>query len=135
VEIDPTRVYFLCWFQLHGHSVSAIPLAFLLRFRHFSDLARLSWQWWRDCRLDLLSRPAVFFCQVAPQGIHKNIVVRCPSTLLAFPCIPNPSNCRPVFNGEANGSPLGIVRNVSLSWAHDSDYLLTVLQHYCIIAL
>ena len=84
---------------------------------------------------DMFFGLALGLVQKKPERINKNVVCCRPVVFLGSPNLFDPAYGCPLFSGERNGCPLGIVRDVFLSWAHvyfAVDNIIALL-HYCVI--
>jgi len=68
---------------------------------------------------DLVFGLALGLVQKIPERIDEDVVCGCPLVFLGTANLFDPAYGCPLFCGERNGCPLGIIRDVFLSWAHD----------------
>ena len=103
--------------------MAGLCLALAFWLWHLSDivLSRLTSRGARYHGPDLIFSLALSLLQEVPESIDKNVVICRPPISFASTDLADPVYSCPFFGSETDGSPLGILRNVFLSWAHNSN--------------
>lgn len=105
-------------------------------FGHFSDFIVLlpADRNGGDHGPDLIFSFAFRLLKEVPKRIHQNVIDGYASIFARSPHFTDPANSCPILGGEADGSPVSIIRNVFFSRTH-FELCLTALLHCYIITL